>query len=183
MRTNICASTLSQQMPEIKFNPRGANGKGTFRYKPTIPARSPEQLKAYLQSQKEYRGITLQELTDGWEATDCVSALEKMERKHELLIFRHNGKIINVFEDDSTLHTNISEDMKSAWLEIPLPVTSDELRTALENAGLKPTTAPRQIARPVQLTEKKRKAPRRGGRQTNSHLMQGLLKDYSHFRK
>lgn len=147
-----------------------------------VPARSAEQLKAYLQSQQEYRDVTLQELTDGWDSTDCISALEGLEKKHEILIFRHNGKIINVFDDDPTLHTNINEDMKSAWKEIALPATSDELRTALEKAGLKPTTAPRQISRPVQQAEKKRKPPRRGGRQTNSHLMQGLLKDYSHIR-
>lgn len=169
-------------MPNIIYIPKGPNGKGTFRYKPTISARNADQLKAYLQSQKEFKGVTLAELTDGWETADCIATLEKMERKHEVLLFRHNGKIVNVFEDDPTLHTNIAEDMKSAWKEITLPVSQDDLRIALENAGLRPTTAPRQIAPAVQRVEKKRKAPRRGGRQTNAH-MADLLKDYSHMRK
>jgi len=178
---NVFKSAL-EGMAEIRYNPRGANGKGTYSYRPAIPARNAEQLKAYLQSRPEFRGVTLAELTDGWELSDCTNTLESMERKHEILVFRHNGKIINVFEDDPTLYTNISDDMKIAWKETVLASNQDDLRIALEKAGLKPTTAPRQLIQNVQRVEKKRKAPRTGGRQTNSHISH-LLKDYSHMKK
>lgn len=72
-------------------------------------------------------------------------------------------------------------DFKNEWHKIQIPPNPDDLRNSLLAAGLKPSSAPRQVdaSKPK---EKKRKAPRRSGKQTNSH-MTNILKDFSHLRK
>jgi transcription initiation factor TFIIE subunit beta len=184
-------------LDRIKFNPKGANGVGTYSFNPIIPARNEEELKAYLQSRPTSLGVKYEDIIDGWEEKKCLPVLDDMEKRHEILVLRASTttttstkendtkktpKIKCVWQDDPTLYPSVRPDFINSWNEVSLPLGSEELRTALEKAGLKPTTAPREINQTVQVKEKKRKAPRRGGRQTNAHMAH-LLKDYSHLRK
>lgn len=75
----------------------------------------------------------------------------------------------------------MSDDFKHEWHTIQIPPNPDDLRNSLLSAGLKPSSAPREVTA-TKPKEKKRKAPRRGGKQTNTH-MANILKDFSHMRK
>lgn len=76
---------------------------------------------------------------------------------------------------------DMDAEFKSEWHKIQIPANPDDLRNSLLSAGLKPSSAPREAA-VAKSKEKKRKAPRRGGKQTNTH-MASILKDFSHMRK
>jgi transcription initiation factor TFIIE subunit beta len=82
--------------------------------------------------------------------------------------------------DPSLMHT-MDPDFMNEWHRIQIPANPDDLRNSLLAAGLKPSSAPRQAVA-SKPDKKKRKAPRRGGKQTNTH-MQSILKDFSHMRK
>lgn len=72
-------------------------------------------------------------------------------------------------------------DFRNEWHKIQIPPNPDDLRSSLKNAGLKPSSAARQatVSKP---DKKRKKAPRRSGKQTNQH-MASILKDFSHMRK
>lgn len=78
------------------------------------------------------------------------------------------------------MHT-MDPEFTNEWHKIQIPPNPDDLRNSLVGAGLKPSSAPRQFAA-SKPDKKKRKAPRRGGKQTNLH-MANILKDFSHMRK
>lgn len=157
------------------------NGKDLYRYKPKHSVRNSEQLKGFLQNQKSAQGLSVRELKDGWPSVQ--EAVAGMERKKELLV-THNkkdGSARTVWINDPTLMHSVDPDFQNEWHKIQLPPNPDDLRNKLVAAGLKPSSAPKEIvvAKPK---EKKKKAPRRGGKQTNTH-MASILKDYSHKRK
>ncbi|KAF2203358.1 transcription initiation factor IIE, beta subunit [Delitschia confertaspora ATCC 74209] len=157
------------------------DGEDKFRYRPKLPVRNAEQLKGFLQQQKSAQGILVKDLKDGW--PNVQEAIEVMERKKELLV-THNkkdGSARTIWMNDPTLMHKVDPSFLNEWHKIPLPANPDDLRNKLVAAGLKPCSAPKEIV-PVGPKEKKKKVPRRGGRQTNTH-MAGVLKDYSHKRK
>jgi transcription initiation factor TFIIE subunit beta len=156
-------------------------GKDKYRYRPRYNVRNAEELKGYLQNQKSAQGLAVRDLKDGW--PNAADAIAEMEKKKELLV-THNkkdGSARTVWINDPTLMHKVDPDFQNEWHKIQLPPNPDDLRTKLVAAGLKPSSAPRE-ALATKPKEKKKKAPRRGGKQTNTH-MTNILKDYSHKRK
>ena len=85
------------------------------------------------------------------------------------------------WDNDPSLMHKMDPDFANEWHKIQIPPNPDDLRSSLMAAGLKPSSAPRQTE--AKKTDKKRKkAIRRGGKQTNTH-MASILKDFSHMRK
>lgn len=74
---------------------------------------------------------------------------------------------------------DVDSDFRAEWHSTTIPQTTEELRKALIAANLKPSSVARAptVSKPK---ETKRKTARRGGKQTNAHM---VLKDYSHLRK
>lgn len=169
--------TILQKGPlQITYNPRGARGAGTYKYRPKLPIENAEDLKRYFQTQKSSLGVKMEDLKDGWDK--CADELDKMEQKHELLIIRDKkGTIKTVWQNDSTLAQGIAPEFQRAWHTQALPADDQELREKLEAAGLKPTTAPREMKKATGAKQKKRRINTRG-KTTNSHMV-GILKDYS----
>ncbi|KAF2460575.1 hypothetical protein BDY21DRAFT_335802 [Lineolata rhizophorae] len=166
----------------VEYDKDGFNGQGSFRYRPVHPVRNADELKAYLQSRPTAQGIPVRELKEGW--PDAIQAIDGMERKGELLVTRMKKDNVPkmVWQNDPTLSQPLDPHFKAMWHTIPLPTNPDELRMKLESAGLKPTSAPNANLLAPKPKEKKKKAPRRGGKQTNTHML-GILRDYSHKRK
>jgi len=85
-----------------------------------------------------------------------------------------------VWNNDPSLMLPMDPDFANEWHKIAIPANPDDLRNALLAVNLKAATAPRQaIGGPK---EKKKRAARRGGKQTNNHMAH-LLKDFSSMRK
>jgi transcription initiation factor TFIIE subunit beta len=163
----------------VAYNPQGANGKGTFRYRSTLPVHNSEDLKGFLQKRPHAIGVKVDELKDGWK--EWNSEIARMEGIGELLVVRDkNQRPKTVWQNDRTMMHRVDPDLQKQWHAIKIPLDTEELRNKLIGAGLNPTSAARKIiaAKPQ---DKKRKASRRGGRQTNVH-MSHVLKDYSHKR-
>lgn len=161
----------------IEYNPRD----GKYRYKPKYDIRDAAQLKGYLQSQKSAAGLSVKELKDGW--PEAAEAINQLEKKKEILVGRHrkDNQAKTVWLNDPSLMQKMDPEFENEWHKIHLPANPDELRNKLLQAGLKPSSAPREVVA-SKPKEKKRKAPRRGGKQTNTH-MASILKDFSHLRK
>lgn len=166
---------------KVNYDPKGLGGQGSYRYKSKHNVRSAEQLKAYLQRQTTMQGIDAKELKDGW--TGAQVAIDELEKKHEVLVTR-NKKDMNaksVWADDPSLRQEIEPEFKRDWHSIALPPTTEDLRHKLLQAGLKPAMEKKVVSTAAKVDRKKR-APRKGGRMTNTHIA-GLLKDYSHLKK
>jgi transcription initiation factor TFIIE subunit beta len=172
---------MNRNFSKIEYDPHGANGEGLYKFRPKIPVKNAEDLKRYLQRQDHSVGVKMEDLKDGWKDHD--KEIAKMEDAKELLVVRNNkGNPRTIWQNDPSLNMTIGNDLISKWHGIKLPANPDDVRSKLESAGLKPTSAPRKLGGPTRPQEKKKKAARRGGRQTNTH-MSHVLKDYSHKRK
>jgi transcription initiation factor TFIIE subunit beta len=154
---------------------------GTYRYKPIYDIRNANQLKGFLQNQKSAQGISVKDLKDGWPTVHNV--LKIMEGNKEVLIKRNLKDQVakTVWGNDATLMHDMDPEFQNEWHKIQIPPNPDDLRNALLAAGLKPSSAPRQ-AEAKKTDKKRKKAVRRGGKQTNAH-MANILKDFSHMRK
>jgi transcription initiation factor TFIIE subunit beta len=152
----------------------------TYRYKPKLDIRNPAQLKGYLQNQKSAQGLSIKDLKDGW--ATVADDIKAMEDKKEVLVKRaKDGVAKTVWDNDATLQHVMDPEFLNEWHKIAIPANPDDLRTTLMNVGLHAASAPRQINGGGPKTKKKR-APRRGGKQTNTHMAQ-ILKDFSGMRK
>ncbi|KAF2754876.1 transcription initiation factor IIE, beta subunit [Pseudovirgaria hyperparasitica] len=167
---------------QIEFNPKGFNGAGSYRFRPKHNVRSGEDLKAYFQKQKVSLGLNAKELKEGWPG--AWDAINELDKKGDLLVIRNKKENTPkyVWQNDPTLSAKIDAKFCDQWHTIALPANPDELRSKLEAAGLKPTSAPREGLTGPKVKERKKKAARKSGRQTNTH-MAGILRDYSHKRK
>lgn len=165
----------------VDFDKEGFGGQGSYRFRPKHNVRSAEELKGYLQQRSTAQGIAVRELKEGWPG--AIAAIEALERAGELLVTRNkkDNTPKMVWQNDATLNQQVDPEFKSFWHSVQLPANPDDLRSKLEEAGLKPTSAPKETTK-VAYKEKKRKGARRGGRLTNTH-MAGILKDYSDKRK
>jgi len=172
---------LQSTASKIRYNPAGLNGEGSYKYLPMIDSvTNAEELKAYLQRRSDSVGVKVDDIKDGW--SDCISVIENMEKKHELLVLRDRRKAMRtLWQDDPTLNQSVQEDFQTAWHDIKIPVNPDELRGALEKAGLKPTSAPRKVMMATGPKRSKPRQTRKTGKITNTHLV-GKLKDFSHKR-
>ncbi|KAF2841975.1 transcription initiation factor IIE subunit beta [Patellaria atrata CBS 101060] len=166
----------------VEYDPAANKGKGAYRFKPKHNVRNADELRAYLQKRPNAQGISVKELKEGW--PDAVKSIDLLEKRGELLVTRmkKDNAPKMVWQNDPTLTYNIEPEFKNAWHSIQLPANMDELRSKLEAAGLKPTSASKDPNAVVKPKEKKRKTTRKSGKQTNVHMV-GILRDYSHKRK
>ncbi|KAF2874300.1 hypothetical protein BDV95DRAFT_565912 [Massariosphaeria phaeospora] len=154
---------------------------GLYRYRPKYDIRSAADLKGYLQNQKSAQGLPIKDLKDGWPAVN--EEIKELENAKEVLVKRNqkDSQARTVWINDPSLMHQMDPDFANEWHKIQLPANPDDLRNKLVAVGLKPSSAKRE-AMASKPKEKKRKAPRRGGKQTNTH-MANILKDFSHMRK
>ena len=168
--------------PRVDYNPKGFDGKGAFTYRPLHPVHSADELKGYLQARPTAQGISVKELREGWSAVPA--AIDELEAKGELLVTRNkkDGAAKHVWPDDPSLAQNVEPEFRGLWHKMELPANASEMRAELERAGLTPTSQIKQPVAQKKQKEKKKRAPRSGGRTTNVH-MTAVLKDYSNRKK
>lgn len=165
----------------LEYNRKGLNGVGTFAYRPFHNVRSADDLKGYLQKRTTAQGVSVKELKDGWKGAD--KAIAVLERAGEVLVthLKKDNAPKMVWQNDPTLVHHVDVDFHRLWHSAHLPADPEELRSRLEQAGLKPASAPKPAVT-AKAKDKKKKVSRRVGRQTNTH-MNNILRDYSHKRK
>jgi transcription initiation factor TFIIE subunit beta len=150
-----------------------------YRYKPKLNVRNPDQLRAYLQTQKSALGVQIKDLKDGW--TTVADDIKQMEDKKEVIVRRSkDGVAKTVWSNDPSLMLPMDEAFTKLWHSVQVPNNPDELRKELLANNQKAATQAKAIIPGKQL--KKKKGPRRGGKQTNTHMV-GILKDFSGMRK
>ena len=156
---------------------------GTFKHRPIINVRNKEDLIGYLQRKPDAQGVSVKDLKDGW--PDCEDAINELENEHKILVTRtkKDNHARMVWGDDPTLFHRIDSEFHVMWRQVELPSVDDLVRKLVE-AGQKPASEDpsKRVKPPPKPKEKKRKAPRKGGRTTNTH-MEHLLKDYSHLKR
>lgn len=147
----------------------------TYRYKPKLQIRNPAQLKGYLQTQKSAMGLSVKDLKDGW--ATVADDLKAMEDKKEVLVKRtKDGVPRTVWNNDPSLVYPMDPEMLNEWHKIAIPPNPDDLRITLMHAGLTAASMPKPIMTAPK--EKKKRQMRRGGKQTNTHMLH-LLRDFS----
>ncbi|KAF2239237.1 putative transcription initiation factor TFIIE, beta subunit [Viridothelium virens] len=168
--------------PRVDYIPKGFDGKGAFTYRPLHPVHSADELKGYLQARPTAQGISVKELKEGWSAVP--TAIDELEAKGELLVTRNkkDGAPKHVWPDDPSLAQHVEQEFRQLWHKMELPPNVSEMRAELERAGLTPTSQIKQPVAQKKQKEKKKRAPRSGGRTTNVH-MTAVLKDYSNRKK
>lgn len=155
---------------------------GTFKHRPIINVRTKGELITYLQNKPDAQGVSVKDLKDGW--PDCEETINELEKQHRILVTRtkKDNHARMIWIDDPTLVHSIDPEFQVMWHKITpdLPSVDDLVRKLLD-AGQKPASEDpsKRIKAAPKPKEKKRKAPRKGGRTTNTH-MQHLLNDYSH---
>jgi transcription initiation factor TFIIE subunit beta len=154
--------------------------RNLYRYKPKLDIRNPAQLKGYLQNQKSAQGLSLKDLKDGW-ATVADDIKTMADKKQVLLKLTKDGVPKTVWDNDPSLMYPMDQEFLSEWHRIAIPPNPDDLRNTLLNVGLQVASAPRVVidSGPKQ---KKKRAPRKNGKQTNTHMAH-ILKDFSAMRK
>ncbi|KAB8336896.1 hypothetical protein FH972_021203 [Carpinus fangiana] len=179
--TKRAIEILLRRHPKVDHDPAGANGKGTYAYKPMHNVSSAEELLKLLQNQKTAAGIPVKELKDGW--ADATEIINTLALEHRVLVTRNkkDDSPKMVWSNDHTLNHDIDNDFKALWSGIKLPDTQAELRDKLVGYGITPTS---QVKAPLVNKDqgKKKRAARRGGKTTNTHML-SKMKDYSHLRK
>lgn len=166
--------------PESKTQ---AWNSGTFRHRPIINVRSKKELIAYLQNKPDAQGVKFVELKDGW--PDCQDAIDELEAENKLLVTRtkKDNHPRMVWANDPSLVHSVDPTFQVMWHKVELP-TVDELVRKLMDAGQKPASEDpsKRVKAAPKPKEKKRKAPRKGGKITNNHMAH-LLIDYDKQRR
>lgn len=151
---------------------------GTFEHKPKLPVRSRESLIAYLQGLGSAQGISVKDIKDGW--PDCTEAIDEMEFEHRLLVTRTKKDNLPrmVWLDDPTLWQSVELEFHHMWKNMGELPSVDEVVRKLQEAGQKPASEDpsKRIKAAPKTKEKKKRAARKGGKTTNTH-MQHLLRD------
>jgi len=165
---------------KVEYDPSGLGGKGVYRFRPPHNVRSADELEAYLQRQTTAQGIQVKELKEGWPG--ALDAIDALEAQGKLLVTRNkkDNTAKMVWPNDPSLQHDVDEEFRELWYKVKPPVEIADLRAQLVEFGLTPTS---QVKAVVQgnTREKKKKASRRGGKTTNTHML-SILKDYSHKR-
>ncbi|TDZ17031.1 Transcription initiation factor IIE subunit beta [Colletotrichum sidae] len=157
---------------------------GTYAHRPIIPGvRDKISLLRHLQSKKDAEGTSVKDLKDGW--ADCDQALMELEREHKILIVKTKKEQHPraIWLDDASLHHHVDDEFKRMWNAVEVPSTDDIVKK-LVSVGQKPASADPSTIKKVDPKSKqqKKRAVRRTGKATNTH-MEHLLKDYSHMVK
>lgn len=163
------ADNLIQWLPESNL----------YRYKPKLDITNTAQLKAYLQQQQSAKGLKIKELKDGWPTV--AEDIQPLISSAQVLVHSSSDGILKtIWNNDPTLIHAMDPEFTNEWHKIAIPPNPDDLRAALMAANLKAASAPREINTAPK--QKKKRAPRQGGKQTNTH-MSDILKDFSFMRK
>jgi transcription initiation factor TFIIE subunit beta len=156
---------------------------GTYVHRPAIPnVRDKTALLRYLQKKTDASGVGVKELKDGW--PDCETAIAELEAEHKVLVVRakKDNAARMVWLDDATLFHHVEPELKNMWHKVDVP-SLDTIVQRLKTAQQKPTSEdPRDKLLNAPKVEKKKRAQRRTGKSTNTH-MEHLLKDYSHMKR
>jgi transcription initiation factor TFIIE subunit beta len=162
--------------PELKVQTWDS---GTFVHRPLINVRTKDQLIQFLQAKVDAQGVLVKEIKDGW--PDCEDAINELEAEHKILVTRtkKDNHARMVWSNDPTLIHKVDDKFQEMWNKIELPSVDDVVRKLMES-GQKPASEDpsKRIKAAAKPKEKKKKAPRKGGKVTNSH-MQHLLVDYN----
>lgn len=156
---------------------------GTFIHRPIINVRTKKDLVAYLQAKPDAQGVSVKDLKDGW--PDCESAIDELERENKILVTRtkKDSHARMVWSNDPSLVHHIDNEFLEMWRKVDLPSVDDLVRKLMD-AGQKPASEDpsKRVKPPPKPKEKKKRAPRKGGRTTNTHMAH-LLKDYNHLKR
>ncbi|KAE8148255.1 hypothetical protein BDV25DRAFT_158683 [Aspergillus avenaceus] len=166
---------------KIQYDPRGANGDGTFTFRPPHNIRNAEQLLKKLQSQSTGAGMLVRELREGW--PNVGETINQLEKEGKLLVTRNKkddqAKI--VWANDPSLIQHFDDEFRNIWEKIRIP-DQQAVKEELEKAGITPTNKNKVTKARPKIEHKKVKKPRRSGKTTNTHMM-GVLRDYSHLKR
>ncbi|KAI1913959.1 transcription factor TFIIE beta subunit, TFIIEB, Tfa2 [Ophidiomyces ophidiicola] len=172
---------ILQSHDKVEYDPKGAQGEGTFRFRPPHNIRSADQLLQKLQSQPTAQGMSVRELREGW--PNIVTAINELERDGKLLVTR-NKKDDNprmVWPNDPSLVHHFDPEFRQIWEKVKIP-DQQTVADELEKAGITPTSKHKPVKQRPKVEQKKVKKPRRSGKTTNTH-MAGILRDYSHLKR
>lgn len=172
---------ILQSHDKVEYDPQGADGEGTFRFRPPHNVRSAEQLLQKLQAQTTAQGMSVRELREGW--PNIVEAINRLEKEGKLLVTRNkkDDHPRMVWLNDPTLTHNFDPEFSQIWERIKIP-DHQTVAAELEKAGITPTSKHKPVKQNPNIEHKKVKKPRRSGKTTNVH-MAGVLRDYSHLKR
>ncbi|POS86895.1 hypothetical protein EPUL_002422 [Erysiphe pulchra] len=144
---------------------------GLFEHCPIINVRSEDDLLRYLQKMPNAQGVSVKDLKDGW--PDCDSTIDKLEKEHRILVTRtkKDNHARMLWGDDPTLAHKVDAEFQVMWHKVELP-SVDELVRKLLDASQKPASEDpsKRIKAAPKVKEKKKRAPRSGGKTTNTHM-------------
>ena len=166
---------------KVQYESKDDGGEGTYSYRPIHNIRTADDLLAFLQSQPTALGLQVKEMKDGWPGAE--RAIDDLEMQGKLLVTRNkkDNHAKMVWLDDPSLDFPVDEEFQTLWHRIKLPEPG-ALADELEKAGLQPANKSRGVKIKVVEQQKKTKKPRKGGKTTNTHMM-NVLRDYSHLKK
>lgn len=172
---------ILQSHEKVEYDPQGAKGEGTFRFRPPHNIRSAEQLLQKLQAQPTAQGMSVRELREGW--PNIVEAINNLEKEGKLLVTRNkkDDHPRMVWANDPSLVHHFDPEFRQIWEKVKVP-DQQTVAEELEKAGITPTSKHKPVKQRTNMEHKKVKKPRRSGKTTNTH-MAGILRDYSHMKR
>jgi transcription initiation factor TFIIE subunit beta len=173
--------SILQVHEKVNYDPSGADGKGSFSFRPPHNIRSEEQLLQKLQSQTTMTGILVKDLKEGWSGVE--QSIDKLEQEGKLLVTRNkkDNHPKMVWANDPSLMHKFDDEFRQIWEKTKVPDQQQVLED-LEKAGMIPTNKNKVVKPRPKVEQKKTKKPRRTGKTTNTHMM-GILRDYSHLKR
>ena len=173
--------TILQRHEKVEYDATGANGEGTFSFRPPYNIRNPEQLLQKLQAQTTATGMSVKDLREGW--PNVEEAINQMEAEGKLLVTRNkkDDHAKSVWANDPSLIQHFDDEFQKIWEKIKVP-EPQTVKDELERAGITPTNKNKVVKPRPKVEQKKVKKPRRSGKTTHTHMM-GILRDYSHLKR
>ena len=172
--------SILQVHEKVEYDAQGANGAGTFTFRPPHNIRNAESLLQKLQEQKTAAGMSVRELREGW--PNVEETINQLEKEGKLLVTRNkkdeHAKMI--WANDPSLTQHFDEEFRQLWEKIRVP-DHQTVKNELEKAGIAPTSKNKVVKVRPKTEQKKARKPRRSGKTTNVHMM-GVLRDYSHLK-
>ena len=172
---------ILQSHDKVEFDPSGANGQGTFRFRPPHNIRSADQLLRHLQAQSTAQGMSVRELREGW--PNIVETINKLEKDGKLLVTRNkkDNHPRMVWANDPSLSQEFDPEFRQIWEKVKIP-DNQTVMEELEKAGITPTSKNKVVKARPKVEQRRVKKARRSGKTTNVH-MAGILRDYSHLKR
>ncbi|EAW06939.1 transcription factor TFIIE subunit TFA2 [Aspergillus clavatus NRRL 1] len=172
---------ILQVHEKVQYDASGANGEGTFAFRPPHNIRTAEQLLQKLQAQSTAAGMSVRELREGW--PNVEDTINRLEKEGKLLVTRNkkDDHAKMVWANDPSLVQHFDEEFRQIWEKIKIP-DQQTVKEELEKAGITPTNKNKVVKARPKIEHKKVKKTRRSGKTTNTHMM-GVLRDYSHLKR